>query len=320
MAIYLTAYDTTIGSSENTNNIKLTLKEAFISDMIYEKNLNIISSENFRLCFITGSDRSEENIPQIIYPILYEHSVNNNLTNFLCSDLRLFVNPREFDAYSNNPKVKNISEYNLIVDRAILTSMWLDGKQDKILADFDFGGTVYASWLTDVVAKRYALDGRDQLMFTILAYTFYVMLFIEDTTVTNDIKEMCSIKLLNKLRIPRQLIDEVYANEMSLIDIHSFCETVKSILKNIRLDYLNLGIFVTLIGNSWYGVNHEKILSVAVEHPPTWLSLLYGAMNDRGFRNTAISKTAERLNKRGEGSTFLNNYKSLVGPLRGLTN
>lgn len=308
MAIFKTAYDTTIGSSENLKDINLKLKESFITDMIYEKNLGYDISPNYKLCFIDGSDHSEEYIPQIVHPLLFEHASNK----FICTDIRLFVNPRQFEPGSVIPHVKNYSEFNLSVDKAALLTMWLDGYIEPMKTDLDFGGVIFANWMSDTIAKRFALDGRDQLLLMAVSFIYYQTLFTNDVKPSDELKESAYIKLTSLMKLPREIIEFVLTKELSFADINDFCYTVKLVLENIRLKDFNLGILVTLISNSWFGVNAGKTLSVALEHPPTWLALIGVVLNYKGYKNTAIAKTIERVSKRGGADQFMNAYKNIL--------
>lgn len=312
MSIFKTAYDTTIGSSENTKEICLKLKEAFITDMIYEKNLGYDLSPNYKLCFVDGSDTSEEYIPQIVHPLLFEHSTKSS-NKFICTDIRMFVNPRQFEAGSVIPAVKNYGEFNLAVDKAALQLMWLDGLISPLRDDLDFGGVVFANWLTDVIAKRFALDGRDQLMLTVVSFLYYQSLFINSAELTNEARETSYIKLTSALRIPREIVEYVMSKDnLSFLDVTDYCNTVRMVLENIRLKDFNLGVLVTLIGNSWFGVNANKTLAVAIEHPPTWLAVIGLASNYKGYKNTTIAKTIEKVNKRGGLQEFTSAYNNIL--------
>ena len=312
MGICNTAYDTSIGVSINTKPIINNLKESFIKDMIYEKNLGYDISPNYKLCFVDGSDSSEEFIPQIVHPIVVRDNSNKGENNFICSDIRLFVTSKQFEADGISPKVRNYSEYNLMVDRALLQLLWLDGNVTNLQNNFEFAGVVFANWLTEVIARRFALNGRDQLMLTVLAFIYYQSLFYDENDQSDDIIEYSYIKLINQLRIPREIIDFVVSRELRFTDIHSFIKTVSEVLENVRLREFNFGLLVTLISNSWFGVNADRMLAVCLEHPPTWIALIGNAMSYKGMKSMTIMKVIDKVAKRGAGDVFVNSYKNTL--------
>jgi hypothetical protein len=69
---------------------------------------------------------------------------------------------------------------------------------------------------------------------------------------------------------------------------------------------------LTVTRNSWYGTNAKEIISVALEHPPTWAAIVFTALNERTFKNSMIYKIAERFGKRGASDEFIDSYISLV--------
>ena len=99
---------------------------------------------------------------------------------------------------------------------------------------------------------------------------------------------------------------------MILGNITEFCSTVQNVLENVRLKDFSMGMLVTLIGNSWFGVNANKILAIALEHPPTWLAVMGSAINYKGYKNTTIAKTIDKVNKRGVGNQFITAYKNIL--------
>lgn len=311
MSNFQTSYDTTIGSSENLKEISSKIREAFIRDVIYEKNYNYDISPNYKLCFIDGSDTSEEEIPQIIHPVLEEFTNNGKTYKFICTDMRLFVNPTQFEE-TGLPHIKNYGEFNLHLDRAFFQLLWLDGYQDSLANDLDFAATVFSYWITDLISNRFALGGRDQLMLNALAFIYYNMLFIDGQVLPDNLKEVCYVKLTGNMRIPREIIEFVLSKDLILGNITEFCSTVQNVLENVRLKDFSMGMLVTLIGNSWFGVNANKILAIALEHPPTWLAVMGSAINYKGYKNTTIAKTIDKVNKRGVGNQFITAYKNIL--------
>jgi len=87
---------------------------------------------------------------------------------------------------------------------------------------------------------------------------------------------------------------------------------IKAVVQNVRLNSFNLVGLLTLIKNSWFGERARVLLSVAIEHPPTWAAIVYEAVNERTFRNSLIAKIAERLGKRSGSEIYAQNYKDLL--------
>ena len=64
------------------------------------------------------------------------------------------------------------------------------------------------------------------------------------------------------------------------------------------------------MGNTWFGANAKEILAVALEHPPTWLSLVYIALKERSYKNTSLAKIALRYALNKGGNDFIRSFVS----------
>ena len=81
---------------------------------------------------------------------------------------------------------------------------------------------------------------------------------------------------------------------------------------NSRLESLNSGILITILGNTWYSINAKELIAVGLEHVPTYLSVIYAAVTQKNFRSSIIAKIAERYSKNGVGENFVRKYNELV--------
>jgi hypothetical protein len=65
-------------------------------------------------------------------------------------------------------------------------------------------------------------------------------------------------------------------------------------------------MLITLTGQSWFGLNAKEILAIALEHPPTWTTIVHHALQERTYRNSVIAKLAERYIKGSNRTDFIN--------------
>ena len=66
------------------------------------------------------------------------------------------------------------------------------------------------------------------------------------------------------------------------------------------------------LGNSWFGSNKTELISVALEHPPTWVAMIYTAVNDRGYRKSQIGAIALNSARKQSDKLLTRNVESLV--------
>jgi hypothetical protein len=73
-----------------------------------------------------------------------------------------------------------------------------------------------------------------------------------------------------------------------------------------------VGVLVEIIAFSWYGTNAREIAAVALEHPPTFLVMVFNAFTDRTYRNSPLARTAERYKGNKGGDEFVRSLQSLM--------
>jgi hypothetical protein len=69
---------------------------------------------------------------------------------------------------------------------------------------------------------------------------------------------------------------------------------------------------ITILKSSWFGNNAAELLAVSLEHPPTWVSLVYTSLSERSFKNANLSKIVERYGKNNADNEFTRSFVSLV--------
>ena len=307
MSIYKTSYETTLGSAIQTKVLERSIKEAVISDSIDYNTLGIITSEQVAPIFVLGTSASESNIPLFAHPLMFEHKGKT----YLCSDVRLFVRQSEKEANGIMPK--NRTEFNFVKSREVLNLAWLCTDPTAIKYTLNFAATVYSAWISEVIAKRFALDPKDQLILTIIAHYFFQSLHHPEDIFDEETRQIFAVHTMKATRASSQFVFEVFDNLGKMSCIEDFCENVKKVLENVRLKDLNPGTLITAVNMSWFGTNAKEITAVALEHPPTWYAMVFSSLEERTFKNSMIARVAERYGKGGAWIEFKKAYVELVG-------
>lgn len=306
--IFADSYETTVGSAFVTKNIVTAIKQAIIHDNVSSVDLNVRSYGITKPAFITGVFSSESDIPLFTHPITV---ITDKKEKYLFTDLRLFLKK---DALLEDIEkgIKNLTEYNFAKSRGILNLLWLNDGVDHLRLNFAFASKVFSYWLAETISKTYSLDFKDQTIINIISSVYYQSLFMEEDTFDEATKQKMAVHTINATQAPSDLVFGVLDNVTRIHDIKDYCELVKTVSENIRLKDFNLAALLTILRNSWYGTNAKEIVSVALEHPPTWIAVVYVALSERTYRNSLIYKIAERVGKRGLADEFMVNYKHLI--------
>ncbi len=248
---------------------------------------------------LLGLSDIEKDIPMFNHPIInLEH-------NWIALDLRNYVRLNET---KSDYEVKNEAEYAFAIQRFILSGMWFVNKQSSVYG-LKLGHFAFATWLSDNLTRKFGLDLNNQLQLKILALIYYAHLFVDKFD--QDELSKLIIRAKEDVLIPR-LLEEVYEKCGELETIDDFCRACYDVTGNIRLKDLDYTVLTNVLANNWIGTTGKEITLLSLEHPPTWLALVYTSITQRSYKKTFIATVVDRLNKRGKGDEFLNTLVTIT--------
>lgn len=306
MSLFKTAYDTTVGTGLHVKDVALQLRHVQASG-----GLPIMADHDVEpiLAEITGQSSTHVTVPVFSHPF---EVLGVDKKRYLFMDYRPFVSLDSSDQWDIKVNIRNSVEYNFAKARLLMSKVWLTQPTNSISGLSSMPMGVYSSWISESITHRFALDMGDQSKLAILAALFYQSLFYEEGEITETVKTMFASNIVRTLRMPADLVFKTIENVPELTNVKSFCTAVKTVLENSRLEDFNEGILVLLLRNTWFGANSGEILAVALEHPPTWVSLVYISLSERTFKNSSIAKVSERYAKGGAGDTFSRSFIALA--------
>lgn len=287
-------------------NIDNVINEYIISHYSYIKDnqslmLKSFENEDTKLnpVIIYGETVVEKDI------IIFNQPYVNYKNNWLALDLRKVVG---IDSETKKFKIRNESEFRQIVTKYILSGMWFVDKQNSIYG-LKFAHIAFGEWLSSTISRKFGLDLSDQVKIKVLANAYYASMF-SDKLEDEDIDKL-KIRLKDEIINPG-IIDENKEIILSVNSIDDFCKACYEITNNIRLQNFDYNVLISVVNNNWFGLNaHENVL-LALEHPPTWISIVYSSLLERSFKNSYITKIVEQKNKKGSGKDFINQVSALV--------
>jgi hypothetical protein len=301
MTRFATAYDTTVCSGYQLDKVAEGIQLALVKG-----DLAFCRIPNSRVFEVRAVGSTSSAIPEFAHPYPFEYQGEM----CLAIDVRPFGS---FDRVKGQFLIRNNVEYELLVHRAKLNDLWIDGNFGLLRDVSPAAMQFYASWISENVARRFALDMREQLDLAICAGIYYGGLFIEN----EDFKEDKRMKIVQAVsRATKASAQDVLAvldrigGPMGQIDV--FCALAKEATKSVRLNDFNPGVLVSILKGTWFGYHSQELLAVATEHPPTWLAVLLAAHVDRTYKNSALAKLVERQAKRDSGQQFVRAVTNLT--------
>lgn len=300
--IYPTAYDTTAGRMYSSTVKKLTDK---LQEQLVNHDLKSDEAGDDVSGYLVIGAPEDGTIPLFAHSLAFK---DVHKKECLVTDVRPFVtySPENAERYF----VKNNMEYELALARHKATRYWLTRRPQALRDMSHVPLAVFTSWVSESVARRYALEVKDQVLLAIVSGFFYLGLFQDKTQFDEEDLVRMSAQITRATKAPGQLVMEVADQLESMANVEDFCAVAKQIVANTRLEDFNAGLLITIVGNTWFGANAKEILAVALEHPPTWLSLVYIALKERSYKNTSLAKIALRYALNKGGNDFIRSFVS----------
>jgi len=204
------------------------------------------------------------------------------------SDVRLFT---KLDNH-RQVTVKMVTEYNLRKVQIALQVIW-DSLGPKALGHLnEFPCLVYSRWLGDAITRRMALDAGVQInLYALWAFFFLTRFYSEEQTKIppNDLQRL-GAQIATVSYLPQDKAVALIEHLSIPKDVTSFVEILKEHSGSVRLENFSTAALFVLLGGSWFGANAKELIAVAVEHPPTYMALLYSTFTERSVRECVLAK------------------------------
>lgn len=291
MTINKTAYETTACVGYRIDKTTAALKVAFhTGGLEYDPTYNIYK--------LFDRNAACNDVPAFAHPI----AININEADMLFIDVRSFG---KWDDGANEFKVRNEIDNTLLVARAKLNSIWINETPTWLRDVSPAPMALFASWISEAVGKRFALDPKEQFNLGILAAIFYNSQFTDSVELDERDKLRAINAVTKALRASAQDVMEIMDKVSIVNNVFEFCSRAEEISGSIRLKELNPGVLFGILGGTWFGANAREMVAVAIEHPPTWMAILLSAYTERTFKNSQISKLTERNSFKKSGEDFV---------------
>lgn len=251
-------------------------------------------------------------IPFFSHPLVVEnHEIDGAYQ--VVVDVRNFVRR----AQDGSLIVTAFLDFNMALMRGALQVAWLREDPKFILNTGHYQMTVFSRWIATCLTSRFVLAEDVQMRLNVLSAYYYYSLF-QDKRKRDDQDDMEYYRMLTMVgratRVLPEEVQEILTGLPLVHDVHSFVEMIKrpEISGTSRLESLNPMLFLTTINGAWIGTNKAEILSVAFEHPPTFLAVLYAALTEAGVKKSRLSEIARIAEKSNDAINFTDNLKHII--------
>lgn len=305
MSLKKTAYDTTACAGTILKKVFDTLQDAKAT-----YSLRRLDGEP-SILMVEGSNSYSQAIPSFNHPVFLNERGSDKEGDVVV-DLRNFG---WFDPKEAQFVVRVKTDYDLAIRRAVLTSRWIFDKPEHMRNLTVLPMALYSYWISTTITKRLSLDPAEHVKIQILAAILYYSQFEEDNFGDSESEKMRCVKAISAAtRIDAQLVMEVVDQVPYIEDVKNFCLRCAEVTGSVRLQQLNQGLLFSLLGASWYGSSAVELVAVALEHPPTWLTIVLAACTERNFKKAGLTQMLELSLHRQYIPNFVRAIESLCAP------
>lgn len=309
------AYQTTTGKhyQEVLKHVKVRLQEEILTNMNLPKEVRYEPRNETvqlpgRVFLVTGSMKD---ISQFNYPLLLTEVKRDGL---MVVDVRPFTK----QLLTGEVLITSKDEFDSTIIRAGLESYALDNHLADLRSLGNFPMAVYVRWVSEAISRKMGLNPDEQRKVSCALGALYYAMFndyeenIRFSQLSERDKNGIASSISRSTFISAEDVFQVLdAVKTPIRDIPSFCEAISNDLGILRLERFNPGVLQQIVSGSWMGLNSREMSIVALEHPPTFFSMLYTALTSRGFKKCHLTTVVEISNKKGDGDQWLRALLSL---------
>lgn len=323
MAYFATAYDTTAQKAVNTQKVVASAITALVNENFVAINNQTpgidlpIYTDGCTPSLVTTMTDSEMSIPVFAHPLYVSMQQLRGSSNesYLLSDARGYMGLKPLD-HNGKLTIKGHTEFDFVRYRTLLSAWWYKGNIDSFKYLSPILISIYSKWLSESISRRFGLDPQDQLLISILSAYFYQSLFYSETFFDESITVKMAKSIAQATYADIELVLDVMDQAREMKDLHDLCKAIVAVTDNPRLSDFNAPLLITLIATSWFGSNAREIAAVALEHIPTFITMVYSCLTDRGYGKTPIAKTVEKFKGSKGGDHFVLSLKSLLNQIQ----
>lgn len=193
----------------------------------------------------------------------------------------------------------NASEVSFSFARAILEYALRQGGHTYLKTFSPLPIQVYASWISENVARRFMLDMGGQYRMSLLAGIHYLCLLDDKAEWTEQDKQVIARQMSEDMRVRSEdVFDILDKMDKPFQNLNDFCARTAELMENVRMKDFNAALLFTILGATWMGTNAREVACVAIEHIPTFIAMIQMAVVERGFNSSTFSKLVHRKGKR----------------------
>ena len=244
-------------------------------------------------------------IPPFAHPVTLKNHLNPDFSEEVYVDVRNFTR----EDREKNLVIQGAMDYELAVRRGVLQTVWNTDHYMDLLNLGNYPASIYARWVTEALTRRLALPMDVQMNVQVIVSYFYLCLFEQEDGEQFEDKKLFDFArfIARATYVNAEEVIKRIENFPILRNVNDLVALLKEHANSARFDNFTRATLFEIMSGTWSGSNYREIAIIALEHPPTWISMVYMAANERGYRNTSIGLIAKQYQRSDDLRSFIYN-------------
>lgn len=212
------------------------------------------------------------------------------------------------------PVKEDVYQHALL--NAELTRRWQQNKEGfakDVLNLGKFPPKIFAQWIVAGLANRLSLDFGQAAVMRALATVYYIQLHVPlPEHPTNDDVDRIILRAVRSLPgMDAQTLKTIVGEMPRLNTISDFIQWLKDVINTPRLDNLSVGFVYTALDYT-FNPQFRELACVGLEYPPAFVSMVYSAINERGFTKFNFGKMIQEGRHQNSDKEFVQSLNHLL--------
>lgn len=303
MPINSFAYECTALADTRLKDIKDKLAQNMIAEGFSPIQVEPASGEDaFSIHLLLGGSTTADVIPLFNHPIpVMGRRRGGGQVQELAVDMRGWG---KWHPPSQQFQVRNQSEYDWQLRRAAMNQLWISESPNRLRDLSRLPIAVYAALMGEAISRRFMLDPSQKILISILSAFFYLGLFTDESQYEEERLRKIADVISETTRAPAERVFDVIESLPVIETLADLCNVIREKANTPALNNLNVGVLFTILANNWTFTGREALL-VGLEHPPTWMTVIYACLAEAISKRTALAKLVQTHDRAQAGDRFV---------------
>ena len=196
--------------------------------------------------------------------------------------------------------------------RLSLNNVLLKGDNEAFSRLTDLPCRLFFRWVSAILTKKYSLHVSVQTNLWVICCFYYMAMIYPDLRDPGDARLLQMDVVADATGIALDTVSEIAQKLGKMHNAQDLCDNIVENAGTLQLGKLSDTALFILAGSSWYGVQGRENIQVAMEHIPTWIAIVFAAIDDRTYNKSDIAIRLESAARRGEKESFVDLVSNVI--------